>query len=74
MADPLSNFKSSQFVSQYKGVPLAEFQQAATVLQNRGIQNRDAMDKLDMMAYQVQTAPIDESVKQARIKAIRDEQ
>ena len=72
--DPLSNFKSSPFVGQYKGLPIDAFQQSATVLQNRGVQNREQLDKLDMMAYEIQTAPIDESIKQARIQSIRDEQ
>lgn len=72
--DPLSNFKATPFVSQYAGLPIEEFAQSAQVLQQRGMQNREQLDKLDMMAYQIQTAPIDESVKQARLKAIRDEQ
>jgi hypothetical protein len=72
--DPFSNFKATPFVSQYAGLPIEEFAQSAQVLQQRGIQNREQLDKLDMMAYEIQTAPIDESVKQARIQAIRDEQ
>jgi len=72
--DPFSNFKATPFVSQYAGLPIEEFAKSAQVLQQRGIQNREQLDKLDMMAYQIQTAPIDESVKQSRIQAIRDEQ
>lgn len=72
--DPFSNFKVTPFISQYAGLPIEEFAQSAQALQQRGMQNREQLDKLDMMAYQIQTAPIDESIKQARIKSIRDEQ
>jgi hypothetical protein len=73
--DPLSNFRSSPFVSQYKGLPIDAFQQSATVLQNRAIQNKDQMDKLDMLAYETAVyGNEDEAVKQAQIKKIRDEQ
>ena len=72
--DPLSNFRSSPFVSQYKGLPIDAFQQSATVLQNRAIQNQESLDKLDMMAYNISVSNVDEGVKQARLKSIRDEQ
>jgi len=72
--DPLSNFKSSPFVGQYKGLPIDAFQQSATVLQNRAVQNQDTLDKLDMMAYNISVSDVDENVKQSRMKAIRDEQ
>ena len=73
--DPLSNFRSSPFVSQYKGLPIDAFQQSATVLQNRAIQNKDQMDKLDMLAYETAVyGNEDEAIKQAQIKKIRDEQ
>ena len=52
--DPFSNFKATPFVSQYAGLPIEEFAQSAQVLQQRGIQNREQLDKLDMMAYQIQ--------------------
>ena len=73
--DPLSNFRSSPFVSQYKGLPIDAFQQSATVLQNRAIQNKDQMDKLDMLAYETAVyGNEDEAIKQAQIKKIREEQ
>ena len=72
--DPLSNFKSSQFVSQYKGLPIDAFKQTADVLQQRNLQNKAAMDKLDMLAYQTEVYGEDEGVKQAQLQKIRAEQ
>jgi len=74
MQDPLSNFKSSAFVSQYKSIPLQEFQQSAGALQERAIANRENLDKLDMLAYQIETDPVDQAIKDRRLQAIRDEQ
>ena len=72
--DPLSNFKSSQFVSQYKGLPIDAFKQTADVLQQRNLQNKAAMDKLDMLAYQTEVYGEDEGIKQAQLQKIRAEQ
>lgn len=72
--DPLSNFRSSQFVSQYKGLPIEAFQQTANVLQQRELANKAAMDKLDMLAYQTDVYGKDEAIKQAQIQKIREDQ
>lgn len=73
MAD-LSNFKSTAFVSQYKGLPIDEFLQSATALQQRNIQNRDRMDQLELAANSIKTLAEDDPVKMAQLQAIRDEQ
>jgi len=72
--DPLSNFRSSQFVSQYKGLPIEAFKETADILQQRSLANKAAMDKLDMLAYQTEVYGEDEAVKQAQLQKIRDEQ
>lgn len=70
----LQNFRGQQFVSQYSGIPVDAFVSSASALQKRMDTNRENMDKLELMAYNIQTLDIDEGVKQERLKAIRDEQ
>jgi len=66
----LSNFKSTQFVSQYAGLPVDEFLQSASALQQRGQQNQEKLDQLELMANNIQTMDIDENVKQSRLAEI----
>ncbi len=66
----LSNFKSTQFVSQYAGLPVDEFLQSASALQQRGQQNQEKLDQLEIMANNIQTMDIDQNVKQSRLAEI----
>lgn len=66
----LSNFKSTQFVSQYAGLPVDEFLQSASALQQRGQQNQEKLDQLELMANNIQTMDIDQNVKQSRLAEI----
>lgn len=66
----LSNFRSTQFVSQYAGLPIDEFLQSAGALQKRAQQNTQQLDQLEMMAANIKTLDIDQNVKDARLAQI----
>ena len=66
----LSNFRSTQFVSQYAGLPIDEFLQSARALQQRAEQNTQQLDQLELMAANIRTLDIDQSIKDARLAQI----
>lgn len=66
----LSNFKSTEFVSQYAGLPIDEFLQSASALQQRAQQNTQQLDQLEMMANNIKTLDIDENLKREQLAKI----